>query len=500
MLSDSDSIQFSPEIVHRFAKQRPEANTVENWGLYSPQAESHLQSIMGLQTWNAVRGLDFLLSLPEVDPERTAITGASGGGTQTMLLAAIDDRIKLSFPCVMVSTAMQGGCTCENASLLRIGTGNIEFAGLFAPKPQGMNTANDWTKELATKGFPELQKLYATHGAKDNVFLLRGEHFPHNYNAVTRSAFYTFVNKHFKLGFPSPVIEQDYEPLSKEQLTVWDDKHPAPKADDAEFERKLLKSLAEDSDKQLRDADPQVLRQGIEAIIGRTYDKAGEVEWTLNDKQDRGDHLEMTGTLTNKTYSEELNVLWLYPKQWNGRVVIWLDDAGKSGIANAEVKEFVAGGAAVLGVDLLFQGGEPVKQTRVVANPREFAGYTHGYNHALFAQRTHDVLTLVGFLRNTKVGSHSSPKTVCLAAFGPQTGPIAVAACALAGEAVDRAAVHTHGFRFGKVLDYRDPMFLPGGAKYLDLPGMLSLHGPQLRWVRGEGKNAESPAVEWLMK
>jgi hypothetical protein len=251
MLSDSDSIQFSREIVHTFAKQRPEANQTENWGLYSPQAEAHLQSIMGLQTWNAVRGLDFLLSLPEVDPERTAITGASGGGTQTMLLAAIDDRIKLSFPCVMVSTSMQGGCTCENASLLRIGTGNVEFAGLFAPKPQGMNTADDWTKELATKGFPDLQKLYATHGKKDNVFLLRGEHFKHNYNAVTRSAFYTFVNKHFKLGFPSPVIEQDYEPLTKEQLTVWDDKHPAPKAADPEFERKLLKYFTEDADKQL---------------------------------------------------------------------------------------------------------------------------------------------------------------------------------------------------------------------------------------------------------
>ena len=120
MLSDSDSIQMSRQVVHGFAKQRPEMNKTENWGLYSPQAETHLQSIMGLQTWNAVRGLDFLLSLPEVDPERTAITGASGGGTQTMLLAAIDERIKLSFPCVMVSTAMQGGCTCENASLLRV--------------------------------------------------------------------------------------------------------------------------------------------------------------------------------------------------------------------------------------------------------------------------------------------------------------------------------------------------------------------------------------------
>ena len=61
----------------------------------------------------------------------------------------------------MVSTAMQGGCTCENASLLRVNTGNVEFAALFAPKPLGMTTANDWTKEMPTKGFPELQKLYA---------------------------------------------------------------------------------------------------------------------------------------------------------------------------------------------------------------------------------------------------------------------------------------------------------------------------------------------------
>jgi dienelactone hydrolase len=500
MLSDSDSVQFSREIVHKFAKQRPEANTTENWGLYSPQAESNLQSIMGLQTWNAVRGLDFLLSLPEIDPERTAITGASGGGTQTMLLAAIDDRIKLSFPCVMVSTSMQGGCTCENASLLRINTGNVEFAGLFAPKPQGMNTANDWTKEMATKGFPDLQKLYETHGKKDNVMLLRGEHFPHNYNAVTRSAFYTFVNKHFKLGLPSPVIERDFEPLTREQLTVWDDKHPAPKAADPEFERKILKWFSEDSDKQLRAAEPHILRQGIETIIGRVYEKAGDVEWKLEDKQDRGDHLEMTGSLINNTYNEELKVTWLYPKQWNGGAVIWLDDAGQSGLQNDDVKKLLANGTTVLGVDLLLQGGEAVKQTAVVKNPREFAGYTHGYNHALFAQRTHDILSVVRFLRHAKVGAHENPNTVCLAAFGPQTGPIALAARALAGEAIDRAAVDTHGFRFGKVLDYRDPMFLPGGSKYLDLPGMILIQDPLPLWIKGEGTEPEGSAIDSLLK
>lgn len=504
MLSDSDSVQFSRELVHKFARQRPEANTRENWGLYSPRAESHLQSIMGLQTWNAVRSLDFLLSLPEVDPERTAITGASGGGTQTMLLAAIDDRIKLSFPCVMVSTAMQGGCTCENASLLRINTGNVEFAGLFAPKPQGMNTANDWTKEFAAKGFPDLQKLYATYGAKDNVFLLRGEHFLHNYNAVTRSAFYTFLNKHFKLGLPSPVIERDYEPLTREQLTVWDDKHPAPKAADPEFERRLLKWFTEDSTKQLRAAAStpegleKTLRPAVETIIGRSYAAAGDIGWELEDKQDRGSHLEMTGKLLNKTYHEEIKVTWLHPKQWNGKAVVWLDDSGRAALQNDEVQKLVKAGATVVGADLLFQSGGPVKQTRVVANPREFAGYTFGYNHALFAQRTHDVLSIVRFLRHAKVGSHQNPQTVSLAGWG-QTGPIVVAARALAGGAVERAAADTGSFRFADVDDYRSPMFLPGGAKYLDLPGMIMLNAPHALWLKGEGSEPEKPAAEWLM-
>lgn len=505
MLSDSDSIQLAPEVVHRFAKQRPEMNKAENWGLYSPQAESRLQSIMGLQTLNAVRGLDFVLTLPEVDPGRLAVTGASGGGTQTMLLSAIDDRIDLSFPCVMVSTAMQGGCTCENASLLRIGTGNIEFAGLFAPKPLGMNTADDWTRELSSKGFPELQKLYELHGKKDNVFLLRGEHFKHNYNAVTRSAFYTFLNKHFKLGFEAPVMERDYEPLSREQLTVWDAGHPAPKLRGDEFERSLLKWLAEDAERQVKEAAAtpegvaKVLRPAIEAVIGRSYAEAGSVEWELADKQDRGASLEMTGLLRNQTHGEEVKVTWHYPKDWKGRVAIWLDDRGRAGLGSDEVARLVGNGVAVVAADLLFQGGEPVTQTRVVKNPREFAGYTHGYNHSLFASRVHDVLTIAAFLRNTKVGSHPNPESVVLAGSG-QSGVIALAARALAGSAIDRAAVDTGGFRFGKVLDYRDPMFQPGGAKYLDVPGLVLLNGDLPLRLEGEGKEPGGDLSGWLLE
>lgn len=509
MLSDSDSVQFSQEVIHTFSKQRPELNTTENWGLYSPQAEAHLQSVMGLQTWNAVRSLDFLLSLPEVDAERIAITGASGGGTQTMILAAIDPRVKLSFPAVMVSTAMQGGCTCENASLLRVNTGNIEFASLFAPKPQGMTSADDWTKEMSARGFPELQQLYATLGAPNDVMLHRGEHFPHNYNAVSRSSFYTWLNRHFKLGFKEPVIEQDYKPLNRDQLTVWDQDHPPPQARGVEFERGLLKWFTDDAAKQLggtaahTDQLREVLGGAIEVVIGRTLVTAGDIEWKVTSKRDHGDYIEMAGLLRNVTYGEELPVVWLCPKQWNGRAIVWLDEAGKSalyasddGSVKPAVMQLVQAGNTVVGADLLFQGeflddGRPIEQTRRVTNPREAAAYTFGYNHALFAQRAHDVLTLVKFLHSVELEHHPSPSSVAVAGFG-DTGPIVAAARAVSGDAIDQAAVDTGGFRFGKLLDFRVPQFLPGGAKYLDLPGMLVLGAPHRLWLAGE---SDGPAI-----
>ena len=495
MLSDSDAVQFSREIVHGFAVQRPEMNRAERWGFYSPQAESHLQSIMGLHTWNAVRSVDFVLSLPEVDPQRVAVTGASGGGTQSMLLAAVDARVALSGPMVMVSTAMQGGCTCENASLLRVGTGNVEFAALFAPKPQIMNTADDWTRELATKGFPDLEKVYALYGAKDAVALKRGEHFPHNYNAVSRSAFYTFLTRQFGLGITEPVVERDYEPLPREELTVWDADHPAPKAADPDFERDLLARLSADStallsaaagsDAGLRD----VLCPAWATVIGRAFETAGEVEWRLADKTETDGVVRMTGRLANTTHGEEVAVAWLHPRSWNGRVVIWLDEGGTAALVAADgppaaVRDLLAGGTTIVAADPFTPPTDDGRQ-RVVNNPRQAPAYTYGYNHSLFAQRVHDLLTVVRFLRTARVGDHPPPTSVALVGLGAR-GPLVAAARAVAGRAIDRTALDTGGFRFGTLVDYRDPRFLPGAGKYLDIPGLLAAGMPGPLWLAGE--------------
>jgi dienelactone hydrolase len=524
-LSDSDSKQFSPEIIHKFAKQRPEMNRTEGWGLYSPQAEANLQNVMGLQTLNSIRSVDFLLTLPEVDPTRLAVTGSSGGGTQTMLLAATDPRLALSYPVVMVSTAMQGGCTCENATLLRVNSGNVEIAALFAPKPQGMNTANDWTKEMATKGFPDLQSLYKLYGKKDYVTLQRGEHFPHNYNAVTRGGFYAALNKHFNLGFEPPIVERDYQPLTKEKLSVWDEAHPAPKAGDPDFERNLLKWLKDDARAQLlaaaktAEGREQVLRPAIEAIIGRSYAQTGKVTFPDASTQWRDSHFRTQGRLVNADHGEEIAVDWLQPIKPTGEVVIWLDDAGKGaarladGSLRPELQELVDRGVGVMTADLFLQDDKTLKQTRVVNSPREVPAYTFCYNHALFAQRVHDVMTITRYLLAPRDHSQPAVQKVSLAGFG-RMGPVAAAARAVMGATVAKAAVDTAGFRFGQLLDYRDPMFLPGGAKYLDVPGLLCAAATQPLWVAGEndatlfpsatlhqtGADAKTAAVEWLLK
>ena len=254
MIGYGDMTQIPVELAHAsegaVVKSRPEMNTLENWGLFSAQAEAHLQSIMGLQTWDSVRALDFLLSLPEVDPARVGCTGESGGGTQTFILAAIDDRVKVAFPAVMVSLGMQGGCSCENASLLRIGTSDLEFAALFAPKPLGMTAADDWTRDMPTRGFPELRRIYQLYGAEDRVQLTALPQFKHNFNSVSRTPMYDWFNRYFHLELSEPIIERDYQRLTRAEATVWDAAHPRP-AGGPDFERRLLRTLTADAARQL---------------------------------------------------------------------------------------------------------------------------------------------------------------------------------------------------------------------------------------------------------
>jgi dienelactone hydrolase len=508
MVGYADSKQISFDVAHRYSQRRPQMETSENWGFFSPMAELHLQNIMGLQTYNSLRALDWLLTLPDVDPQRIAVTGASGGGTQTFMLCGLDPRPAVAFPAVMVSTGMQGGCTCENAPLLRIDTGNVEFAALFAPKPMGMTGADDWTQEIATKGLPELKQLYKLLGNDMLVMAKPLNHFGHNYNYVSRAVMYGFLNLHLNLGLEEPVVEEDYEPLTIAEATVWDDTHPQPPSGD-DYERSLLRYLTHDAQKQIAALKPKdeaslaeyrrVIGGAVHVLLGHGLPDTAELEFEKIGEADRGGYVQFTGLLRNKLHGSELPVVSLHPKQWNREVVIWADESGKAGLfgsdggPKSEVRALVDAGRAVVGIDLLYQGefnadGQPPAKSRRVKNDRECSAFTTGYNHSLFAERVQDLLTLISFVKNHE---HTPDRVHLVALDG--AGPLAAAALTEAGAAVDRAAIDTAGFRFAKSTAIDDVNFLPGAAKYGDVPGFLSLAAPHELWLSGEG--SEPPAI-----
>ncbi len=513
MLGYVDSQQVSYEVAHRYATRRPEFEQADKWGFYSPQAEARLHSVMGLQTWNAIRALDFLAGLPDVDATRLAVTGGSGGGTQTILLGALDDRPIAAFPNGMVSTAMQGGCTCENCSLLRIGTGNVELAALFAPRPQAMTAANDWTKDMMSRGYPQLRKLYEMLGAPDNVACEEMLQFPHNYNAVTRSIMYSWMNRHLRLGLPEPITETDWEPLTKDEYSVWNQQHPAPEGG-AAYELRLLQQLDQRDREALWHHAPKTdidttnyfatVRAGWETLIGRPMPASSDIQRIKAWKETRPGYIEFGDLLTLTTRGEQLPIVSVYPKavEWNQQVVLWVDGGGKAGMfpngeAHPELLRLVDAGYSVVGADLFGQGeftanGRPLTENPLVANPRQFAGYTYGYNDTIFARRVHDILTIAAWVN----GDEHSPKA--LHAIGIHGGgPLLAAARVIGGSEFDRVAIDTEGFRFADLTDWKDARFLPGAVKYGDMPTLLALSAPHKLWIGHEPTLPDIVRTAW---
>ncbi|MES2275523.1 MAG: DUF4974 domain-containing protein [Bacteroidota bacterium] len=200
------------------------------WGesLLQFKAEDHRRALaQTVQTLGAIRILDYVLTLKETDPTRVGISGGSGGGSHTVLMAAMDERIKLSAPVVAVSSYFYGGCPCESGMPIHQcgnGTDNVELAAMAAPHPQLLiSDGSDWTAHMPEHDFPYLQKIYGYYGVQN---LVENTHLPndkHDFGPSKRIPLYNFLAKNFHLDMKA-VQDKDGK-IDESHVTI--EKEPA---------------------------------------------------------------------------------------------------------------------------------------------------------------------------------------------------------------------------------------------------------------------------------
>ena len=367
-------------------------------------AEQRLWSFgpLGLQLWDSIRALDFLGSLEDVDSGRLGAVGASGGGTQTFLLTAVDDRVQFASPVNMVSAFMQGGDLCENSPGLRIGTSNVEIAAMFAPKPMLVISATgDWTRNVPKEEFPAIKRIYDLYGKGDQVEAVQIE-AEHNFNRLSREAVYRFLAELYPGLSDSRVLTESHISVPMlQELTVLSNRTLPADALTLQGLFEQWKRFAQGQNEQPQ--DPGFLRERLRQTLA--VEIPSDVIAGLDGR---------SIVLSRASKRDRVPGLWL---EGNGKPAIVLDSSGISAAVDSSiVKQLEKDGRPILIPDLFQTGSarasrsgdiaiEPATKLPESAGEEEKADAAAGYakfltfNLSVDAARVQDILTAIAWAR-----------------------------------------------------------------------------------------------------
>ncbi|MBR0458312.1 MAG: acetylxylan esterase [Victivallales bacterium] len=402
-------------------------------------------SPFGLHTWNSLRAVDFLCSLPEVDANRIGCTGASGGASQTWYVSVLDERIKVIVPTCMLSSHFQGGCQCEKGPLLRInGLTSFDVLCACAPRPLMLpSCTRDWTNLISRYEVPALRKVYALFGAEDALATFCQE-AEHNYNQETRERVYSwFTHWLLNQSLRERIVEDSMEVPTPQELLIHPERYN-PDVDFAKFQTKDLTPVRKKLDQVASHLCAGALPKASEVADLRSFQaqRAELVGELVNNDQELKDvAVRLTfsrwalanGNAQNVAISRRgigdiIPATRVRPKQASAEApaVLLLSSTGKADF-------FVGGSHAnlldtllerhcnVLAADLMGSGETAEMPAKSPRNEHHPLFYT--FNPTLFSMRVQDILTCLQLMQE------DGYRNISLVATGDAVKP---ALCALA--------------------------------------------------------------------
>ena len=187
------------------------------------------ETLMGCLLVDNMRGVDVLASLPEVDASRIGATGASGGGNQTMYLAAMDERIKAAVPVCSVgsyeSYLYEPNCCCET---LPGGLNVTEMGGILAlaaPRAMlictGLYDVKTFSPQEMLRSYDAALPIYKKLGAWEK-FTYRIFNHGHAYSPEARQAMLGFFELHLKgNGIGAPIAEPEFSTVPEDEMLAF---------------------------------------------------------------------------------------------------------------------------------------------------------------------------------------------------------------------------------------------------------------------------------------
>jgi cephalosporin-C deacetylase-like acetyl esterase len=461
--------------------------TIEH-GLAGAQSLLTPRSFAQRMVWDGVRAIDYLEERGDVDRRRIACTGTSGGGLQTEVLSAVDDRIQVSIP------VCYGGCAPDTPTTPGMGIVDVDL--LIAPRPLLMIEATGDARAgvlAKQQRHQAVASAYQVLGAADRTRFLIAEG-PHGYGENMRQEAFKWLSRWWRSETPAPeALVEAPAPLEPEAALYCTTTGQVRTALGGETVFSLNRAEGRIQRQPMpaaREAWTQwreQLKKTVAVQIGCVLPQA-PLNPRILTRADKG-----TFTLEKIVFYSEPEIfvpgLLLLPKrQGPSPGIVFVPDEGNSGaVAEKYLRPLAEAGHVVLSIDPRGLGETAPASSSTQRNYRGFVGDAEvgrfyealrGGN-TLVGLRTRDVLGAVEYLlsrkevdrRRISAAGHGLGGLLVLyaAALDERIQSAAVTGALLSYSAITESELYTH--RFGA--------FVPGVLRDFDLPEVAALVAPR---------------------